>query len=110
MAVAISFNFYTMFFILQLTLLMATGGRDLRDVVKRTMKTVFTNAVEVQLNLTGQGTKASFEALALKPIFERCDLSEIKREIIHYLKGSTDRQGGHNAWRNPPPAQAQADD
>lgn len=102
-----------------LTLMMATGGSDLRDVVKRTMKTVFTNAVEVQLNWTGQGTKASFEALALKPIFEKairrtratsgCDLSEIKREIIHYLKGSTDRQGGRNARRNPPPAQAQAD-
>ena len=52
----------------------------------------------------------SAEAIRRNRATAGCNFAEMKKEIIHYLKGSPDRQGGRQARRNAQPVQVQEDE
>ncbi|KAJ8043177.1 hypothetical protein HOLleu_10156 [Holothuria leucospilota] len=94
-----------------LSILSATGGKRLREVIRRMMTELITNEVAKKTNWTGQGGKTSFSALALRALVEKavrrnsstagCSNAEVKAEVGYFLKGASDRDGGRQARRQP---------
>ncbi|KAH9489567.1 hypothetical protein Btru_043315 [Bulinus truncatus] len=80
------------------------GGRDVKDATKRMMAEYFTTELAIEVNWTGQGGKVSFCKLhsaniickAVRKNYATRDATdaEIQREVVRFLHGAQDRDGG----------------
>ncbi|KAK7174763.1 hypothetical protein R3I93_001843 [Phoxinus phoxinus] len=91
-------------------------GKDLKSTVWRMLQSVFSNRLSVDTTWTGVGEKACFRDLFLKTIVQRAirknpatqDATDeaVQVNVMRYLKGASDREGGkrrRRAERDPQP-------
>ncbi|KAJ8013664.1 hypothetical protein DPEC_G00032150 [Dallia pectoralis] len=91
-------------------------GRDLKTTVWRMLQSIFSNHLSINTTWTGAGDKACFRDMFLKTIVQRAirknpttqDATDeaVQVNVMRYLKGASDREGGkrrRTAERDPQP-------